>query len=53
MFPSAKERRLVIARTADVVAWLDRRIMHRAGTPANDASIETLSLARVGARRVR
>lgn len=51
-FAYAKERRLIIARTADVLAWLERRLVHRDVKPANDASAETIALSRVGARRV-
>ncbi|MFO0742366.1 MAG: hypothetical protein U0270_41210 [Labilithrix sp.] len=52
MFLWTKERRLIIARTADVIAWLERRITHRNVKPANDADGETIALGRVGARRV-
>jgi hypothetical protein len=49
-FPSTKIRRVVTARTADVVAWLDARIAARA-MPENVTPIDA-ALARVGARRV-
>lgn len=51
-FPSVKERRLVIARTDDVLRWIDRRLAPRGAKPAIDADAETVSLARVGARRL-
>ena len=49
-FVSTKERRLVIAKTDDVAAWLDARLA-RAKQPSNVTPIDT-ALARVGARRV-
>jgi hypothetical protein len=49
-FPTTKERRLVVAKMADVVAWLEARI-ERSTRPANVTPIEG-ALARVGARRV-
>lgn len=52
-FASTKERRLIIARTSDVVAWLELRLRTTAGAaPANDADPESIALARVRARRV-
>lgn len=50
-FATAKERRLVIARTSDVVRWFELRLAHRDVKPANDADAESIALARVGARR--
>jgi hypothetical protein len=51
-FPSSKERRLLVARTSDVVAYYALRIATAAAPAANDASAETIALARVGCRRV-
>lgn len=51
-WPTTRERRLVLSRTADVLAWLEHRLSHRDIKPANDASAESLALSRVGARRV-
>lgn len=52
LFPWTKEGRLLIARTADVLGWLERRLVHRDVKPANDSTTETIALSRVGARRV-
>jgi len=51
-FPSAKERRLVLARTSDVIAWLELRLQTSRGQASNDSDAETVTLSRVGARRV-
>ena len=51
-FATAKERRLVIARTADVLEYYGTRIATARPTPSNDANVETIAFARVGARRV-
>jgi hypothetical protein len=51
-FAWTKERRLIIAKTSDVVAWLERRLAYRDTKPANDEDVETIAFARVGARRV-
>jgi hypothetical protein len=51
-FPTTRERRLVIARTVDVLAYVERQIALREALPQNDADPEALALARVGARRV-
>ena len=51
-FPFVRERRLVVAKTVDVLAWFEQRIAHRDNKPANDADGESITLARVGARRV-
>ncbi len=49
---STKNRRLVIARTADVIAYLETHVALRECMPANVVDIETATLARVGARRI-
>lgn len=53
-FPSTKEKRLVLARTEDVVRYVDAH--RREVRPANDYGEEQddldASLAKVGARRV-
>ena len=51
-FPSTRERRLVVARTSDVVAYVERQIAMREARPGNDHDLEAVALARVGARRV-
>jgi hypothetical protein len=51
-FPTTKQRRLVFARTADVVAFYELRLRVQASPVANDADAEAIALARVGARRV-
>jgi hypothetical protein len=53
-FPFTKERRLILARTVDVLAYFEERLQRRppAVAVANDASAEDRALARVGARRV-
>ena len=49
-FPSSKVKRIVYAKTADVVAWIEG---HRRTAPANDAGDEMAEcLAAAGARRV-
>jgi hypothetical protein len=52
-FPTVHERRLVIARTADVLRVFESRMCT---TSANDALVaddaESVALARIGARRV-
>lgn len=48
-FPAYVERRLVIARTKDVIAYYEGRIEASTATKADEAS----TLARVGARRVK
>ena len=51
--PTHKERRLIIARTADVIAWIEMRLRVASAPAANlNADPETIALARVGARRV-
>ena len=53
-FASTKERRLIIARTDDVITWLEQRLSQVTPTPpVSPSDPETISLARVGARRVR
>ncbi|HEY6462553.1 MAG TPA: hypothetical protein VIY73_20430 [Polyangiaceae bacterium] len=55
-FPTTKEGRRVIARTADVIAFYDERIALREAPPVNDAAPEdpeAVAFAKVGARRVR
>ena len=47
-----KERRLIVARTADVSAWLELRMRTAHGAASNDADAESIALSRVGARRV-
>jgi hypothetical protein len=49
---SHKHRRLVIARTSDVIAYLETHIGLREYAPANVVDIESATLARVGARRI-
>jgi hypothetical protein len=51
-FPTTKERRLVIARTVDVLAAFELRLQGREQPVANDADAEAIALAKVGARRV-
>ena len=51
-FPTTKVRRLVTARTEDVIAFFEGRMRTARALPANDATPETKALARVGARRV-
>lgn len=51
-FPSAKVRRVVLARTTDVIAWLDGRVRRARVKPAKALSPRDAALARVGARRV-
>jgi hypothetical protein len=48
-FPSFKLRRLVMAKTSDVVSWIES---HRVQRVANDADEWGTALARAGARRV-
>jgi DNA polymerase III alpha subunit len=52
-FASTRERRLVLARTADVIAYVERHLAQHVhhDAPANDAT-EASVLARVGARRI-
>jgi hypothetical protein len=50
-WPSTRERRLVVARTVDVLAYVERSIAIRASSADND-SPEDVVLARVGARRI-
>jgi hypothetical protein len=47
-FPSTKEHRRIVARTADVLAYIEERLAARA-TPVAD---ESVALARAGLRRV-
>ena len=49
-FPVVKEKRIVLAKTADVVALFEGRLTKRAA-PANDADELDAALARVGGRR--
>jgi hypothetical protein len=51
-FPSTKERRLIVARTVDVLAYFEQRIALRERAAANDADPEAIAFAKVGARRV-
>jgi hypothetical protein len=51
-FPSTKERRLVLARYEDVVAYVELRLRASAAPPANDGDAEAIAFAKVGARRV-
>jgi hypothetical protein len=51
-WPSTRERRLVLARTADVMAYVERRITLRDVKPSNDHDAEAVEFSRVGARRV-
>jgi hypothetical protein len=54
VFPSTKERRLVLARTADVLAHFESRLGRRPSKPAHvPRTPEEIAFARVGARRVR
>lgn len=52
-FPVTKERRLVIAKTVDVLAYFELRLRTSTAAPANDEDPEGLAFARAGARRVR
>ena len=52
VWPSTREGRLIVSRTADVLAYVESRIAIR-GAHAGDDSLEDVMLARVGARRVR
>jgi hypothetical protein len=47
-----REHRLVVARTADVLAHFEQRIRLREVPASNDADPEAIALARVAARRV-
>lgn len=49
LFPSTKLRRKILARTADVIAFLEARLAKRAPLAL---VTEATALARVGARRV-
>jgi hypothetical protein len=51
-FASTKAGRLIVARTAEVLAHYELRIKTAAAPAANDADAETIAFARVGARRV-
>lgn len=51
-WPSTREQRQVIARTADVLAYFELRLRAATASPANDADREAVEFARVGARRV-
>ena len=51
-WPSTRERRLVVSRSADVAAYVETRLRLRERSAANDHDPEALALARVGARRV-
>jgi hypothetical protein len=51
-YTTTRERRLVIARTADVVAFVEQRIALREAEPENDHDAEAIAFSRVGARRV-
>jgi hypothetical protein len=51
-FPTTKQRRLIVARTADVVGFYEQRIELRDVKPVNDSDPEAIALARVGARRI-
>ncbi len=51
-FASTKERRLVLARTLDVIAYYEQRIALREHRPSNDHDAEAIAFERVGARRV-
>lgn len=51
-FASTRERRLVIARTADVMAYVESRISMREVKPGNDHDAEAVAFSLVGARRV-
>lgn len=51
-FPSTKERRLVMARTADVLAHYELRLSLKASPAQNDHDAEAIAFSRVGARRV-
>jgi hypothetical protein len=51
-WPSTHEKRLVVSRTKDVVAYYESRISLREQKPVNDADPEAVALARVGARRI-
>jgi hypothetical protein len=51
-FPSTKVDRDVVARRADVSAFIEARIQLAERRPVNDTDPEAVVLARVGARRV-
>ena len=52
-FPTTVIQRLVLARTADVLAYVERQLKIATTPAANgNADPESLTLARVGARRV-
>lgn len=51
-FPATKERRVVLARTADVLAYVEERIPRRPPARVLPTDDEATALARVGARRV-
>jgi hypothetical protein len=48
---STRERRLIVSRTSDVLAYIETRLTIR-GAQADNDSPEDVVLARVGARRV-
>ena len=49
---TTREQRLVVARTADVLAYFETRLQAREARPANDHDPEAMAFSRVGARRV-
>jgi hypothetical protein len=51
-FPSTKERRLVLARTAEVLAYYELRLSVKTAPAQNDHDAEATAFSRVGARRV-
>jgi hypothetical protein len=50
-FPSTRERRLVLARTEDVLAYVALKLATGKAPAANDDA-EAIAFSRVGARRV-
>jgi hypothetical protein len=51
-WPNTREQRLVVARTRDVLQYVEQRLALRAAVPANDRDAEAVAFARSGARRV-
>ncbi len=51
-WPTTRERRLVVARTVDVLAYVEERLVLRDAKPQNDSDPEAVAFSKVGARRV-
>ena len=51
-WPTTRERRLVVSRTTDVLAYVEQRIGLRERVPSNDCDAEAIQFSKVGARRV-